>query len=212
MSRDTAAAPSCYQRPATAGPLKDRARPWPVLAVAAILALTVALLRIEGRRWWCACGRPGLWVSDVWTSHCSQHLFDPYSITHVSHGLILYPLLSWLRPHWSAAWKLAAIIAIAAGWEVLENSPLIINRYRAATMSLDYLGDSIANSLGDILSCVVGCFVARRVGVLRSGLVFIGTELLLLVLMRDNLTLNVVMLVHPVPAIKAWQSVGHASP
>jgi hypothetical protein len=177
-----------------------------------MLLVTVALLRGEGRRWWCACGRPWLWISDVWTSHCSQHLFDPYSLTHVSHGLILYPLLTWLRPRWSTAWKLRAIIAIAAGWEVLENSPFIINRYRAATMSLDYLGDSIANSLGDIFSCVVGCLIARRMGALGSALVFVGIELLLLVLMRDNLTLNVVMLIRPVPAIKAWQTAGHAAP
>lgn len=173
-----------------------------------ILASAVAL-RVEGRRWWCACGEPWPWITDVWTSHCSQHVADPYSLTHVSHGMLFYGALAWLRPRWEMRWRLCIALAIAASWEILENSPLIIERYRAATMSLEYLGDSVVNALGDILACGVGFFIARWLGLLKSLLTLVASEVLLLVLMRDNLTLNVLMLIYPVPAIKAWQAAGH---
>jgi hypothetical protein len=182
---------------------------WPWLAMAAILALTVAALRIEGRRWWCACGQPWLWVSDVWTRHCSQHLADPYSLTHISHGLIFCGVLALAARRWPAAWRLCVAVGLAAGWEVLENSSFIIDRYRQETMSLDYLGDSVANSLGDILSCAVGFVIARRLGLWWSLAVFAAMEIALLAMIRDNLTLNVIMLIHPVQTIRAWQTVGH---
>lgn len=166
-------------------------------------------LRVEACRWWCACGQPWPWITDVWTSHCSQHLADPYSLTHISHGMLFYGALAWLRPRWEIGWRLCIAVAIAASWEVLENSPPIIERYRATTMSLDYLGDSVMNALGDILACGIGFFIARWLGFLRSVLMLAASEVFLLILMRDNLTLNVLMLVYPVPAIKAWQSVGH---
>jgi hypothetical protein len=98
---------------------------------------------------------------------------------------------------------------IAAAWEIAENSTFIIERYRHATMSLHYLGDSIGNSTGDILSCVVGFMLAKRLGLWRSIALFLAMELLLLVLIRDNLTLNIVMLIHPVTVIRAWQTAGH---
>ncbi len=177
--------------------------------MAAIAALTIVLLKAEGRRWWCACGRPWPWITDVWTSHCSQHLLDPYSLTHLSHGLIFFMAFALICPGVSFAWRLCMAVAIASGWEILENSPLIINRYRTATMSLDYLGDSVGNSLGDILSCFLGFFLARRIGLVWTLALFAAIEIVLLALIRDNLTLNVLMLVYPVQAIKAWQSVGH---
>jgi hypothetical protein len=174
-----------------------------------ILAVTVPLLRWEGRRWWCLCGKPWVWASDVWSSHCSQHLFDPYTLTHISHGLIFCGVLAVAARRLAVAWRLCIAVALAAGWEVLENSALIINRYRAETMSLDYLGDSVGNSLGDILSCAIGFVIARRLGWRRSLAVFVALELVLLALIRDNLTLNVIMLAWPVPGIRAWQSAGH---
>lgn len=181
--------------------------PWIVLT--AILITTVALLKAEGRLWWCECGHPWPWITDVWTSHCSQHPADPYSLTHLSHGLIFFMALALICPRLSIPWRLCIAIAIASAWEVAENSSFVIDRYRTATMSLDYLGDSVANSLGDILSCWAGFFVARKLGMLRSLALFAAIEIILLALMRDNLTLNVIMLVYPVQAIKAWQSVGH---
>jgi hypothetical protein len=171
--------------------------------------VTVGVLRAEGRRWWCACGQLYPWVSDVWTKHCSQHLADPYSLTHISHGLIFCVVLALVTRRWPAAWRLCVAVALASGWEVLENSPFIIDRYRQETMSLDYLGDSVANSLGDILSCALGFAMARRLGLWWSLAVFAAMEVALLVMIRDNLTLNVIMLIHPVQAIKAWQTVGH---
>jgi hypothetical protein len=182
-------------------------RPWLVAAV--LVAATVAALHAEGRRWWCACGEPWPWITNVWTPHCSQHVADPYSLTHVSHGLIFYGVLVWAWPKGRFGWRLVIAVAFAAGWEVLENSPLIISRYRESTMSLDYLGDSVANAVGDIASCAIGFVLAQRLGLVRSIVLFAATELGLLWLMRDNLTLNVLMLIYPVEAVKHWQTVGH---
>lgn len=187
----------------------DHFRWRPRLAMTAILLITIVVLHVEGHRWWCKCGEPWPWITNVWSSHCSQHLFDPYSLTHISHGLIFFWALYWARGRLSFGWRLFIAVSLASGWEMLENSSFIINRYREETMSLDYLGDSIANSLGDILSCVIGFVLARRLGWLGSLALFAATELVLLWLIRDNLTLNVIMLVHPVQAIKAWQTVGH---
>ena len=184
-----------------------RRAPW--FSVAAVLIATVVALRLEGRVWYCDKRDFALWVGGVWTTHCSQHPADPYSLTHVSHGLIFCFVLRWLLPRGAMAWRFAIALAIAAGWEVLENSPLIINRYRDATMSLDYLGDSITNSLGDIASCAVGFWFARAAGFWWSVALFAATELVLLWLIRDNLTLNVIMLIRPIHAIKGWQAAGH---
>ncbi len=182
----------------------------PQLASLAVLVTMVVALKIEGGIWWCARGDWSPWITDVWTPHCSQHVADPYSLTHFSHGLIFWGLFSLVGLRLSLNWKLVSAITIAAAWEVLENSPLIINRYRTVTMSLDYLGDSIINSLGDVLSCVIGFYAARWLGLWKTLALFVAIELVLLVLMRDNLTLNIIMLIHPIDAIKQWQSVGHA--
>ena len=189
---------------------------WPWIVCIATVVVTVILLRAEGRRWWCACGEWSLWKSDVWSSHCSQHLFDPYSLSHVSHGLIFCGLIMltkrWaLRLQLEVAWQLCIVIGAAAFWEVVENSTFVIDRYRNATMSLNYLGDSIANSLGDIASCMAGFFIARWFGWVRSIVLFVALELVLLWWIRDNLTLNVIMLLWPIDAIKMWQSVGHVA-
>mgnify|MGYP002368631956 CR=1 FL=1 len=174
-----------------------------------IAAVTVVSLRLEGHRGWCAIGDWSPWISDVWSSHCSQHVFDPYSITHVSHGLIFYGALRLLAPGMRLGWRFCIAIGVAAAWEIAENSPFVIERYRRVTMSLEYLGDSVTNALGDILSCAIGFVLARWLGWRWALLLFVATELLLLLLIRDNLTLNVIMLVWPLKAIKDWQMVGH---
>jgi hypothetical protein len=185
---------------------------FPVLATAGLLAVTAGALRFEGRRWWCAQGDLSPWFSNVWSSHCSQHLFDPYSLTHISHGLIFYFFFALVAPRLALPWRLVLSLSIAAAWEVLENSSFVVNRYREATMSYDYLGDSVTNSLGDIASCSIGFVAARVLGPWRSLALFAATELLLLWLIRDNLTLNVIMLVHPIEAVKQWQSAGQPTP
>lgn len=180
--------------------------PWSWWAIIALLAITVVAMRIEGRRWWCECETPRPWISDIWTSHCSQHLFDPYSLTHFSHGLIFCMLLTLVAPRWALSRRLAVAVALAAGWEILENSPFIIDRYRTATMSLDYLGDSVVNSLGDILACIIGFLVAARIGWRWSIALFLALELVLLLWIRDNLIVGTLMLISPIDSIKAWQT------
>ena len=172
-----------------------------------LLIVTLILLRVEGRDWWCACGNRNLWDGDIWSAHCSQHLFDPYSFTHVLHGLLFYVAGLILVPRVPFVWRLLMATFIECLWEVIENSEFIIHRYREVTISLGYEGDSVINSLGDIGCCIFGFFLAHYLGLRRSLLVFAATELLLLLTIRDNLTLNVLMLVCPVDAVKAWQMI-----
>jgi hypothetical protein len=179
---------------------------WPWLAIALVLAAHVGLLRAEGRRWWCACGQPNLWTGDANGPHNSQHLFDPYSLTHVLHGLILCGVLAYALPRLAPAWRLFVAVVIEVGWELIENTNFVIERYRTATLALGYQGDSVANSLGDVLSCIVGFVVARRIGVRASLVLFVVIEAVLLVWIRDSLFLSALMLVHPIGAIKAWQT------
>jgi hypothetical protein len=178
---------------------------WPWVAIVAVLAVTAYQLHSQGRRWWCACGRPTLWSGDPTGPHNSQHLFDPYSFTHVLHGVVFCGLLAWACPRVALAWRLWMAICLASLWEVAENSASVIQRYRAATAAVGYEGDSIANSLGDILSCAVGFTLARRIGLRWSIVVFFVTEGILLLWIRDDLVVSVVMLIYPVPGIKAWQ-------
>lgn len=178
-------------------------RPWG--AIAATLAATAYELHRQGRRWWCACGRPGLWSGDPARPHNSQHLLDPYSFTHLLHGVVFCGLLAWACPKVRPTWRLWAAVCLGSLWEVVENSAFVIGRYRAATAAAGYEGDSIANSLGDILCCGVGFVVARRLGFRWSAVLFFVTEGVLLLWIRDDLALNVLMLVYPVPGIKAWQ-------
>lgn len=173
-----------------------------------LLALAAIQLRHQGRSWWCSCGHWWPWAGDVWTLHNSQHLADPYSLTHVLHGLALCGLLAFAAARLPWVWQLVLALWLEALWEVIENTEFAIQRYRDATLALGYTGDAIANSMGDVAFCGVGFLIARYLGFWRSVMVFLLVEGLLLWWIRDNLTLNVVMLVWPVDAIKAWQ-MGH---
>jgi hypothetical protein len=146
-----------------------------------------------------------LWAGNVWSSDNSQHWLDPYSFTHLLHGVVFFWLLAWLRPRLSPMWLLFIALAVESVWEVFENSAFIIDRYRETTAALGYNGDTIINSLGDILVCGLGFMLAIRLGFRRSLVLFVITELGLLVWIRDSLVLNVVMLLYPVEAIKLWQ-------
>lgn len=180
-------------------------RPW--LVITAILAATVYQLRAQGRLWWCACGQGRLWDGDIWSAHNSQHLVDPYSFTHILHGILLGWLVAWAMRRAPVIWKVAAVVGAEALWEVIENSRFVIQRYREATIGIGYEGDSIVNSLGDLLCCATGFFLARYLGFWRSLALFVVVELVLLFWVRDNLTLNVLMLIHPIEAVKTWQMV-----
>jgi len=179
--------------------------PWLAIGV---LLLGVALLeRSQGRLWICSCGRILLWAGDVWSSDNSQHWLDPYSFTHILHGFLFFWLVAGLLPRLSFAWQLCLAILIEGAWEVVENSAAIIDRYRAVTVSLGYTGDTIVNSLADIVLCGLGFWLARQLGWRRTLLIFFVFEIVLLVWIRDGLLLNVLMLIYPVDAIRAWQSV-----
>jgi len=185
-----------------------RMAPWGVTAL--LLPVLAVSMQAMGRRWWCACGQANLWASDVWSSHNSQHLADHYSFSHISHGLVFFGAI-WLIPplrRLSLAWRFCIASAIEVGWEILENTPWVIERYRSATMALGYEGDSIVNALGDVGCAMIGFLIAARVGWRWSLGLLVGLEVLLLVTIRDNLALNVLMLVWPVEAIKAWQTAG----
>src|SRR5262249_54327049 len=130
----------------------------------------------------------------------------PYSLSHVLHGILFFGLLWLFRRRLSLNVRAAIAACIEIGWETLENSPIIINRYRAATVSFGYTGDSIVNSLGDIISFMAGFYIARKLGWRASVAIFLAVELLMLWLIRDNLTLNVLMLLWPIDAVRKWQA------
>jgi len=172
-----------------------------------ILGLTTLQLHHQGRLWWCAC-RGFIWTSDAWGSRTSQTFLDPYSFTHLLHGLMFCGLLALLIRGMEIRWRLFMAIAIESAWELIENTNTVIERYREATAALGYQGDTVVNSLGDILCCGIGFMIAWRLGWRRSIMIFVATEIFLLIWIRDSLLLEVIMLVYPVNAIKIWQ-IGH---
>lgn len=175
-------------------------------AIALVIMLTIVALLAAGRPPICTCGTIKLWEGGVNSAGNSQHLSDWYSFSHVIHGMIFYGFLwRFARHRWRVDTRLAVAVAIEAGWEILENSPIIINRYRAATIALGYTGDSVLNSMSDIAMMAAGFLFAARMPVRVTVVTAIGFELLCLWAIRDNLTLNVLMLTWPVAAIKAWQ-------
>lgn len=181
--------------------------PWPRYAPLAVLGMVIAL-RAMGRTWWCKCGSLVPWTLDMQSLHGSQHWVDVYSFTHTLHGFVFYALLALSLPRAVPRVRLGIAIVMEAAWELLENSSWIIEKYRAETISLDYFGDSVANSLGDVACCALGFLLARRLPVKASIALYVGVELLLLALIRDNLTLNVLMLTVPIEAVKRWQHGG----
>ena len=183
---------------------------WPALAVAVglLLGLMVITERLEGRRWWCACGRPVPWSGDIHGAHNSQHLVDPYSFTHLLHGALIYALLRPLAGRLSPRARLVLAAALEVAWELVENSPLVIGRYRHDTVAQGYSGDSVINSLGDVVSCLAGYALARRLPAWGSVVLFVVIEAGMLAVYRDSLTLNVLMLFAPLPSVRAWQAGG----
>ena len=151
-------------------------------------------------------GRFGWWEGDVWSASNSQRFADPYSFSHVLHGVLFYGLLQVVFRRRPLGWRATAAVLLESAWEVLENSPIIINRYREVTMALGYTGDSILNSAMDTVFMVLGFLFAARVPVWLTVAIAIFFEIFTGWLIRDNLTLNVVMLLWPVDAIKEWQN------
>src|SRR5262245_60120459 len=159
-----------------------------------------------GRHFWGISGTPGLWSGDIHSSHNSQFLFDPYTFTHITHGILFFILLSLVFGRLPVSTRLIIVVGLEVGWEVLENTDRIIQRYRAETISLNYFGDSILNSMGDIAACVFGFLLASRLSRRTAIAVVIVMEILLLIFVRDNLTINILMLIRPSRAIRMWQT------
>ncbi len=182
---------------------------WPYAAAAVFAGSGVLALWAMGRVWWCGQRDPRFFVAQVDSACNSQHVFDWYSFSHLLHGVIFFWVLWWLGKRWATLkpWALPVAVLVETAWEVLENSPMVIDRYRQ-TMATGYEGDSIVNAVGDIAFCVAGFYVAQRIGFKASVALFVVLELVMLWFIRDNLTLNVVMLLYPFDFIRQWQMGG----
>ena len=177
-----------------------------VLAVIGILAFTALIELRMGRLPFCKCGLIRLWSGNIWSNQASQQFTDPYTFTHILHGVLLYALVWKLTgKRLSVAGRFVAAVMLESAWEVFENTDFIIQRYRDVTISLDYFGDSILNSLGDICGMMLGFLVAYKlpVRVVIAGSVLL--DLFLLLWIHDSFVLNILMLIYPVEAIKNWQ-------
>lgn len=180
-----------------------KAAPW--LLLGGVLLVAAIVLRVQGRLWICSCGYVAFWCGDINSPENSQQLFDPYTFTHVIHGFLFLALVYLMRPKWDASWKLVGALSLEALWEVIENSTYIIERYRSETVSLGYTGDTIVNSFGDLIACLAGVLIARKLGAVRTLALTVAIEIVLLIAVRDNLTLNIIMLLFPNDAIRTWQ-------
>jgi hypothetical protein len=180
-----------------------------IFAFVSIQFITAAIEFSMGRSPLGPDGRFDFWESNIWSNECSQRLADPYSFSHLTHGILFCGSLWLLARKLPLRYRFMVALLLEAGWELLENSPLIITRYREATIAHGYAGDSILNSLSDIMMMSLGFLFASRARPWISALAVLAMEIGCAVWVRDNLTLNIIMLIHPVDAIKAWQSAGH---
>jgi len=186
--------------------MTQRRRAW--FAVFAILVATAAILLAMGRPPICTCGTVALWEPSALSPRTSQMLADWYSPSHLVHGFLFYAFLWWVARQWPVERRFVIALFVEAAWEVIENTPMIIDRYREATTAIGYTGDSVINSLADIAMMALGFLAARRLPLWAAIAIVLVLELVPLWVIRDNLTLNVWMLLAPNDAIRAWQSGG----
>lgn len=179
-----------------------------ILSLLTVLLSVATIESVSGRSLLGPDGRFGWWDGDIWSSENSQRVADAYSFSHIIHGMLFYGFLWLAARRLPVKHRFLIALLLEAGWELLENSPLIINRYREATIALGYVGDSVLNSVCDVGMMALGFLAARLTRVRVIVVTIIVLELGCLWRVRDNLTLNVLMLVRPVPAVKAWQSEG----
>ncbi|MBW0007441.1 MAG: DUF2585 family protein [Sphingomonas sp.] len=181
-------------------------RSW--LIALAILVAAAAILLAMGRNPICTCGTVTFWVGERDSAETSQMLADWYSLSHIVHGLLFYAALWLVARRWPVDWRFLVALLIEASWEVTENTPMVIDRYRATTAALGYTGDSVINSLSDILMMALGFLLARKLPLWSAILLLVALEIIPLFAIRDNLTLNVIALIAPNHSLQAWQA-GH---
>ena len=178
----------------------------PYLVTFLIIVGTAAWLLWIGREPICKCGYVKLWHGEVVSSENSQHISDWYTPSHIIHGILFFAVLWLVARRLSIGWRLAIATAVECAWEIVENSEAVIEHYRTATISLDYYGDSVLNSVCDVLAMVAGFALARKLPIWASVALVIGFEAFTTYMIRDGLTLNVLMLLSPLDAVKEWQS------
>lgn len=179
-------------------------------AAAALLILfaTGAILLWMGQPAICTCGMVELWVDSAGSARTSQMLADWYSLSHIIHGFLFYGFLWLVARRWPVEWRFVAALVIEAGWEIVENTPMVIDRYREATIAVGYAGDSVVNSFSDIAMMAIGFVAAARLPLWASAAAVLLLEIAASVAIRDNLTLNIWMLLAPNEAIRGWQAGG----
>jgi len=192
---------------ATAQASASKSQRWGLgaLIVIAILAIQAFWLYLDGRIPMCECGTIKLWSGSLMSEN-SQHITDWYTLSHIIHGFLFYWLLTLIAPKAPLGLRLAMAVGVEAVWELVENSNFIIERYRANTSSVDYFGDSIVNSVSDSVFAMIGFLIAAKLPTKITVATALFFEVLALIVIRDNLTLNVIMLLHPFEFIKQWQT------
>lgn len=182
-----------------------RSRSRPLVAAGLVVLLAAIVLWLLGRPPICTCGEIDLWTGDTESARMSQMLLDWYSPSHFIHGILFYAGLWLVMRRASVEKRFLVAMLIEAAWEVVENSPAIIDRYREATIALGYTGDSVLNSVSDMAMMALGFLAARRLPLWASVLLVVVLELIPLYFIRDNLALNIWMLIAPSEAIREWQ-------
>jgi hypothetical protein len=178
----------------------------PILITLGIIILTAAYLLWIGREPWCKCGFVKLWHGQVVSAENSQHISDWYTPSHVIHGFLFFGALWLVARELSFGWRLAIATLVECAWEIIENSDAIIERYRAVTISLDYFGDSVLNTVCDVLAMVLGFWLASKLPVWATVALIILFEGLTMWIIRDGLALNVLMLIWPLDSVAQWQA------
>ena len=176
------------------------------IAALVIIAAAAAILLAMGRNPVCTCGTVALWVGERDSPRTSQMLSDWYSLSHIVHGLLFYAALWLVAPRSPVKWRFLTALAIETAWEVIENTPFVIGRYRATTAALGYTGDSVVNSISDIAMMCLGFLIARKLPAWASIALLVMLEVVPLFVIRDNLMLNVWTLLAPNASVQAWQA------